>query len=332
MQTASQLTLHPTSVTLFIVKSSKSFVIGSRGSRLAMIQAKWVQDQLKQRFPDLKISIHKIKVSSDTRTDHPLDKHGRKGLYTGEIEKELAAGQIDCAVHSMKDVPSELLKSFAIAAITKREDPRDAFVSSAYPEFLALPKNARVGTSSLRRATQLKNLRPDLVIVPMSGNVETRLKKLQTEKVDGIILAAAGLKRLGLADRITEPLAPSVMVPAAGQGSLAIEIRADDESARSLVSFLNDVESAAAVRAERACVRKLSGGCEVPITAFAEVRWNRLEIVALVATPDGREVLRDQTEGDYRNPEEVGEKLAAALLAQGAKRFIDQILAHVAKR
>lgn len=314
------------------MKDPKSFVIGSRSSRLAMIQASFVRDQIQQRFEELEVSILKIKTSGDSRKDHPLDGQGRKGLYTREIEVKLADGTIDCAVHSMKDLPSEIEDSFSIAATTKREDPRDVFVSETYPELLALPKNGRVGTSSLRRLAQLKNLRPDLELLPMRGNIDTRLKKLKGQKLGGIILAAAGLKRLGLEDRITEALSPSVMVPAAGQGALAIEIRADDDRAHHYVSFLDDPDSSVAIRAERACIRRLSGGCEVPITAYAEVKWNRLEMVCLIATTDGREVIRDQIEGDIRSPESTGEKLAEALLSQGAQRFIDQILSHVRRR
>ncbi len=314
------------------VKSPKTLVIGSRGSRLALVQAGWVEAQLAARDPELEISIKKIKTGGELPEGQSLGSAGRKGLYTKEIEQELVDGNIDCAVHSMKDVPSEIDPAFEIVAITKREDPRDVFISDKYPGLLALPKNATVGTSSLRRLTQLKNLRPDLEIVPLRGNVETRLKKMRAEGLDAIILAAAGLKRLGLEDEITEALSPSIMVPSAGQGALAIEIRADDEDARNLLSFLNNGDSATVIRAERACVRRLSGGCEVPITAYAEAQWNRLEITGLVATPDGREVLRDRTEGSLQEPEATGEKLAEALLAQGAQRLISQILAHVEKR
>ncbi len=310
----------------------KSFVIGSRGSRLALVQAESVKAELEARHADLQVSLEIIKTSGDIRKDHPLDSSGRKGLYTREIEQELASQRIDCAVHSMKDLPSQLEAGFEIAAITKREDPRDVFVSKKYSELLALPKNGRVGTSSLRRMTQLKNLRPDLEVLPLRGNVETRLKKLETEDFDGIILAAAGLRRLGLESEITEALAPTIMVPSAGQGALAIEIRADDNEARNIVGFLNDPDTSIAVRAERACVRRLQGGCEVPITAYAAVEWNRIEIVCLVATPDGREVLRDRCEGDLQHPEATGEKLAETLLKQGAGRIIDQIMAHVQKR
>lgn len=311
---------------------TKSFIIGSRGSRLALVQAEWVKAQLQARHSELEVVIEIIKTSGDEGQNPTVGPSGRKGLYTSEIEQELANGRIRCAVHSMKDVPSQLEAGFSIAAIPKREDPRDVFVSKKYSELLALPKNSCVGTSSLRRMTQLKNLRPDLEVLPLRGNIETRLKKLESEDFDGIILAAAGLKRLGLASEITEALAPTIMVPSAGQGALALEVRADDDEAHTLVGFLNDPDSSLAVRAERACLRRLQGGCEVPITAYAAVEWNRLEIVSLVATPDGREVLRDRLEGDLQYPEETGEKLAEALLKQGAGRIIAQIMAHVQKR
>ncbi len=314
------------------MKSSKSFTIGTRGSPLALVQAHWVQGEIQERFPEYEVRIHKIKTLGDVRKDHPLGGAGRKGYYTKEIENELAAGTIDCAVHSMKDLPSIIESEFLIAAVTEREDPRDAFISDQYSGLLELPKGATIGTSSLRRLTQLKNFRPDLEIVPLRGNIDTRLQKMRDEKIDAIILAVAGLKRLDRAEEITERLEPSLMVPAAGQGALAIEIRAHDKEAHTLVNGLNHLNSAIAIRAERACVRRLSGGCEVPITAHAVVAWNRLEMIGLVATPDGRELMRDQIEGDPKEPETTGERLAESLLKQGAQRIIDQILAHVQNR
>lgn len=314
------------------MKDANSLVIGSRGSPLALAQAHWVQAQLQRKFPSLKLSIAKIRTSGDIRTDHPLDEQGRKGLYTREIEVELAEQNVDVAVHSMKDLPTELAPQFALAAITTREDARDVFISEKYSGLLSLPRGSRLGTASLRRSSQLRNFRPDFTVQPIRGNVETRLKKLNSENLDGIILAAAGLKRLGLAEHITEYLAPSMMMPAAGQGALGIEVRADDQETLNCVSFLNDPNSSVAVRAERACVQRLSGGCETPITAYAEVNWNRIELVGLVATPDGRELIRDQTEGDIRDPEAAGLKLAETLLGRGAQRLIDQIHSHAKKR
>lgn len=304
-------------------------MIGARGSPLALIQANWVLDQLRKKYPTLEVSIKKIKTSGDVRTDHPLSGQGRKGLYTREIENELAAGTINCAVHSMKDVPTELESGFSIGAITERKDPRDVFISEKYEELLDVPKNAKIGTSSLRRMTQLKNLRPDLEVLPLRGNIETRLRKMRTQGLDGILLAAAGVERLGMTKVIREYLKPTVLMPAAGQGALGIEVRSDDEETLRRVNFLNDRDSALTIRAERACVRRLSGGCEVPITAYAEVDGPHIEMMGLVATPDGREILRDQVQGPLKEPEQTGLRLAEALLSQGAQRMIDQIQAHV---
>lgn len=313
------------------MKHAKSLVIGTRGSRLAMVQAEGVRDQIIQRFPDLQVTIEKIKTSGDVRTDHPLGNRGRKGLYTSEIEAELEQGHIDCAVHSMKDLPTDIPRQFTIVAVTKRKDPRDVFISNIHSTFLELPRESKIGTSSLRRLTQIRNFRPDVEVVPMRGNVETRLKKLKALKLDGILLAAAGLIRLGLEKEITEYLEPTLIMPATGQGALGIEIRADDEQTNKYVAFLNHNNSAIAVRAERACTRKLSGGCEVPITAYATVEGKRLEIMGLVASPDGRELMRDQVEGKVAEPERAGLELADALLAQGAGRLMKQIISHVKK-
>lgn len=312
--------------------TAKTLIIGSRGSRLAMIQAEWVRDRIRERYPQLKIKIQKIKTSGDVRQDQPVGAQGRKGLYTSEIEIELQEGRIDCAVHSMKDMPSQIDPAFKIIAVTKREDPRDVLVCQKYSGFFDLPRDARIGTSSLRRMTQIKNFRPDLQVVPIRGNVETRLKKLKSEGLEALMLAAAGLIRLGLEKTITEYLEPSVILPAAGQGALGIEIRADDDERSRQLSFLNDTISAVAVRAERACIRELSGGCDVPITAFARSEGNRLEVMGLVASPDGRELLRDQVEGHIQRPEAAGLELAKSLMNQGAERLIKQIHAYVRKR
>lgn len=314
------------------VKRPKSLVIGTRGSPLAMIQAEGVRDQIKKRYPDIKLSIRKVKTEGDVRQDQPLYGTGRKGFYTAAIEQELGEGRIDLAVHSMKDVPAVLTPGFQIAAVTERVDPRDVFISPKYSELLSLPRGSKVGTASLRRMTQLKNFRPDLEIVTLRGNVDTRLRKLKEGKMDAIILAAAGLIRLGREKEITEYLAPTLMLPAAGQGALAIEIRADDDVTRHHVSFLNDAMSAIEIRAERAFIRKLSGGCQVPITAHAEVDGVLMEANGLVASPDGKEIMREQIEGNIKEPEKLGELLADRLLDQGAQRLLDQIQSYEQKR
>jgi hydroxymethylbilane synthase len=253
-----------------------------------------------------------------------------KGIFTKEIEEALAAGRVDLAVHSLKDLPTELSPGFEIAAVTQREDPRDAFCSRHYSQIKDLPKNARVGTSSLRRQAQLKAIRPDLDIHPLRGNVDTRLRKLEQGEYDAIILAAAGLKRLGKTELIKQIIPAEIMCPAAGQGALAIEIRAADTATRPLLEFLDDPAARAATTCERALLNRLGGGCQVPIGAFAEVRQNtkngKLHLESIVADPDGSNLLRDSRDGD--DAEQLGNDAGTALLARGG----DQILATVYSR
>jgi hydroxymethylbilane synthase len=295
--------------------------IGSRGSQLALWQANHIAAPLRAYGHD--VEIETIQTTGDKITDVALAKVGTKGMFTKEIEEALASGKVDLAVHSLKDLPTELSPGFEIAAITKREDPRDAFCSCKYDKIEALPRGARVGTSSLRRQAQLRALRPDLDIHPLRGNVDTRLRKLEQGEYDAIILAAAGLRRLRKTELIKEIIPVEVMCPAAGQGALAIEIRADDTALRQQLAFLNDSDARAATACERALLSRLGGGCQVPIGALAEVREGRLHLESVVADPDGSTVLRDARDGD--DPEKLGNDAGDALLKRGGDKILEAV-------
>jgi hydroxymethylbilane synthase len=298
-----------------------SLRIGSRGSQLALWQANHVAGLLREQGHG--VSIEVIRTTGDKITDVALAKVGTKGMFTKEIEEALASKQIDLAVHSMKDVPTELAPEFDLAAIMKREDARDAFLSVQHHRIETLPQGARVGTSSLRRQCQLRALRPDLEIIPLRGNVDTRLKKLESGEYEAIILAAAGVHRLGLDQHLRCQIPAETMCPAAGQGALAIEIRRADSSLRSLLSFLDHADTRAAITCERAVLGGLGGGCQVPIGAFAEKRGGTLHLTTMVGSPDGREVLREQASGS--DPEELGRRMAEVLLKRGADRILASV-------
>lgn len=295
--------------------------IGSRGSQLALWQANHISALLRERGHEVDIEI--IKTTGDKITDVALAKVGTKGMFTKEIEEALAEGRVDLAVHSLKDLPTELPAGFEIAAITKRENPRDVFCSREFRNIDKLPRGARVGTSSLRRQAQLKALRPDLDIHPLRGNVDTRLRKLEAGEYDAVILAAAGLNRLGKTEVIRQVIPADVMCPAAGQGALGIEIRAGDSITRQYLSFLDDAEARAATTCERALLNKLGGGCQVPIGAFAEVRNGKLHLDALVADPDGLRVLRESREG--ADPVSLGESVGEILLQRGGDAILEEV-------
>ncbi len=298
-----------------------SLRIGSRGSQLALWQANHVAALLREQGHDVSIEI--IKTTGDKITDVALGKVGTKGMFTKEIEEALAERRIDLAVHSMKDVPTELSPEFDLAAIMKREDPRDAFISVKYHRIESLPQGARVGTSSLRRQCQLKAMRPDLDTIPLRGNVDTRLKKLESGEYDAIILAAAGVHRLGLHKHLRYLIPAETMCPAVGQGALAIEIRRDDAAIRSISSCLDHADTRAAIVCERALLGSLGGGCQVPIGAFAEKRSGTMHLMAMAGRPDGSEVLREQASGN--DPEELGCATAQALLKRGADRILAEV-------
>src|SRR5713226_2542151 len=269
--------------------------IGSRGSKLALWQANHVASLLREKGHSIEIEI--IKTTGDKILDVSLAKVGTKGMFTKEIEEALADKRIDLAVHSLKDVPTELQPQFTLAAIMKREDPHDAFISVKYSSIDELPRNAKVGTSSLRRQCQLKAMRPDLEVFPLRGNVDTRLRRLESGEYDAIILAAAGVLRLGLGTHVRSRISADVMCPAVGQGALAIEIRRGDQQTKTLLSFLNDPDTRAAIDCERALLGSLGGGCQVPIGAYAEKRGGRLYLRAMVGRPDGSQILREQADG-----------------------------------
>src|ERR1035441_8945476 len=289
-------------------------VIASRGSQLALWQAPWVAGEFAARGHECRLEI--IKTTGDKITDVPLAKVGTKGLFTKEIEEALLDGRADLAVHSLKDLATELPEGLVLAAVPEREDPRDAVVGSKLAD---LPLGARVGTSSLRRAAQLRQLRPDLQVESVRGNLDTRLRKLDEGQYDAILLAAAGLKRLGWGGRIAEILAPEQMCPAVGQGALAIETRAGFEG----VALLDHPPTHAAVLAERAVLRALGGGCQVPIGAYATVSEGRVHILAIVAAPDGTQVIRANAEGAAADAAQIGARLADDLLKRGARHILD---------
>jgi len=297
--------------------------IGSRGSMLALWQAKHITALLEAQGHEVELEI--IKTTGDKILDVALAQVGTKGMFTKEIEEALAEGKVDLAVHSLKDLPTELPPGFEIVAITERVNPRDAFLSVNYDCLDALPKNAKVGTSSLRRQAQLKAFRPDLEIFPLRGNVDTRVRKLEEGEYDAIILAAAGLTRLGKTQLVREYLPVEFMCPAAGQGALGIEIREGDKAMRKHLAFLNDADAHAATVCERALLNKLGVGCQVPIGAFAEVKDGKLHLTGVVARPDGSEVLREQQVGT--DPVALGELVGETLLRRGGAKILEDVYA-----
>jgi hydroxymethylbilane synthase len=295
--------------------------IGSRGSQLALWQAHHISHLLRAWGHTVELEI--IKTTGDKITDVALAKVGTKGMFTKEIEEALIENRVDLAVHSLKDLPTELARDFEIAAITTREDARDVFCSVKYENIEALPQRANVGTSSLRRQAQLKALRLDLQIHPLRGNVDTRLRKLELGDYDAIILAAAGLNRLGKRQWVRQVIPVEVMTPAAGQGALGIEIRNGDVATRTLLAFLDDAAARATTTCERALLKKLGGGCQVPIGAFAEMKSGRIRLHGLVAHPDGTKVLRETREGD--DPIRLGEEVGETLLGRGGDVILEEV-------
>lgn len=298
---------------------ARPLVIGSRGSKLALWQAEQARERLRLLNPALEVNIEIIKTTGDVKSE-PLSVIGGKGVFTKELEDALLDGRIDVAVHSLKDLPTILPERLAISAICEREDPRDALVLRADLEgsLAALPKGAVVGTSSQRRLAQLKAMRGDVTVRDLRGNVDTRIRKLDEGQYDAVILAAAGLVRLGLQDRISARIAIAEMLPAVGQGAIAIETRSDDEFAVEATSRLDHQETRIACLAERAFLRGLGGGCQLPIAAHATIDRDTVTLDGLVAKPDGSEIWRDQSSGPTQKAQEIGSALAAGLLARGA--------------
>lgn len=299
--------------------------IATRKSQLALWQAEYVRDRLQQAHPSLSVELVKMTTQGDKILDTPLAKVGGKGLFVKELEQGLLQGDVDIAVHSMKDVPVELPPGLHLAVFCPREDPRDAFVSSFFTELAELPTGSRLGTSSLRRQCQISALRPDLTIVDLRGNVNTRLQKLDEGQYDAIILAAAGLKRLGLAERITETLSTDICLPAIGQGAVGIECRSNDERINALLAPLNDTKTQIRVLAERAMNHRLQGGCQVPIAGYAELEHDVLLLKGLVGQPDGSEIISGEIAGPVENAEELGAVLAEDLLNRGAGKILEAL-------
>ncbi|MFQ5880850.1 MAG: hydroxymethylbilane synthase [Candidatus Methylomirabilales bacterium] len=299
--------------------------IGTRGSLLAVTQAEQVAAGLKSAHPELATVLVKIKTSGDKFANIPLAQVGGKGLFIKEIEEALREGQVDVAVHSMKDVPTEVAPGLTIAAILKREDPSDALISHRGEKLNTLPRGARIGTSSLRRQAQLLCYRPDLRVVPLRGNLDTRLRKLSTEGLDAVVVAAAGVHRLGRQEEITEVLPVEVSLPAIGQGALGLEVRTEDRQTQDLVEPLNHRPSLLAIAAERAFLRRLGGGCQVPIAAYGRLEGDRLHLMGLVVRPDGTGMVRGERSGPLEGTEEIGTALGEDLLRRGAHRILQEL-------
>jgi hydroxymethylbilane synthase len=301
---------------------ARPVTIGTRGSRLALWQAEWVRAQIERRFPGTAVALAVIKTQGDKILDVPLAQVGGKGLFVKEIEAALLDGRVDLAVHSMKDMPAEVPEGLAIGAVPERETATDVLVSRGALPLRGIEPGGVIGTSSLRRAAQIRHLRPDLTVVPLRGNVETRLAKLDGGELAGIVLAAAGLKRLGLAERASEHLPPDVMLPAVGQGALCVEVRREDPVIGPIVAALDHRESRLAVSAERAFLRRLQGGCQVPIAGHARIEGPRLALAGLVAGVDGTPLVADRRSGPAETAETIGMELAEILLGRGADEIL----------
>jgi len=295
--------------------------IGTRGSALALAQSNWVKSQLEQHYLETEVELRIIKTSGDRFVDTPIQNLGNKGAFTKEIEDALLGGEIDLAVHSMKDLPTELPRGLAIAAMPKREDPRDVLVTREGNGLDDLPPGAALGTGSLRRKAQLLHHRADLAVVPIRGNVDTRLRKLDEGLFDGLVMAAAGLRRIGRADRISQFLGDEICVSAVAQGALGLESRQDD-TLRERLAFLHDPATSAEIAAERAMLDRLGGGCHVPIGARATMTGRALKIIGVVASVDGKQLCRGEATGAADQATELGDRLATELLSQGADKLL----------
>lgn len=303
--------------------------IGTRASQLALWQANWVKSELEKRYPGMEVTLTKIKTQGDKILDVPLAMVGGKGLFVKEIEEAMLRDEIDIAVHSMKDVPTIFPPGLGLRCITEREDPRDIVIlTPGVKSFMELPQGARIGTSSLRRKAQLLHLRPDLQMVDIRGNVETRMRKLTEDDLGGVVLAAAGMNRLGFEKQISEYLSTDVSIPAIGQGALGIESRNDDAEINGIIDFFNHPPTAWAVRAERAFLRRLEGGCQVPIGAFGTVSGGTLTLTGFVSDVDGKEMLKKSVTCPVEEAEATGISLADDLLLQGAGRILNEVYNH----
>lgn len=297
--------------------------IGTRGSKLALTQTNFVAEKLKKAMPDTDIEICVIKTSGDIMQDVSLLTIGGQGVFVKEIEEALLSDKIDLAVHSMKDVPGDIPEGLTFAAVLKREDIRDVLVSRDNIKMEVLPKGAKIGTGSQRRGAQIKAMMPDVNIVPLRGNIDTRLKKIETENLTGVILAAAGMKRMGLAEKITQFLPVETMLPAVGQGALGLQIRKADVELAKACAVLNDATTVVEVAAERAFLRALGGGCRLPIAAFGKLDGQMLTLEGMVAAPNGSTMIREKINGTIKDAEETGKRLAEIVLDKGGRRLMD---------
>lgn len=305
---------------------TRNIIIGTRGSKLAVIQAEWVLAQLKKTAPELKVDLVKIVTQGDQEGNIPLDKFTQEGVFVKELEKALLDGKIDLAVHSLKDLPTDVLEGLSLGAITSRLDPRDVLISTA-DQINKLPSGSKIGTGSPRRAIQLLSCRPDLEVSPLRGNIDTRLRKVADGTFDGIIMAAAGLMRLGWTENIKEYLPVEQFTPAVGQGALGIEIRSDDTEIAALVSHINHEPTWQSITAERTFLQTLGGGCRAPIAALGTVPTNNtLKLDGMVAGIESKRILRCQEKGDARKPDQVGIKLAQKMMKMGASDYIAEAI------
>jgi hydroxymethylbilane synthase len=299
--------------------------IGTRGSKLAVSQSNWVKAKIERAHPEVHVKLVLIRTTGDRILNSPLSKIGGKGLFVKEIEESLLKKQVDLAVHSMKDVPAELPPGLTLCCFPAREDPRDALISHNDKALEDLPGGTRVGTGSLRRASQLMHLRPDLDIQPLRGNVDTRLRKLDQGELQAIILATAGLKRLALSDRISQIITEKQILPAIGQGALGLEIREDNEVVAKLLGFLNHEETETIITAERAFLKALGGGCQVPIGALGGLNENGLCLTGLIADLDGTKLIRDHLVGEKTQAEQIGDSLARRILTAGGNAILARV-------
>jgi hydroxymethylbilane synthase len=309
----------------------KKITIGSRGSKLALIQAHWVKSQLEESNPDIEFNIEEIKTTGDYITDVPLSKIGAMGLFTKELENALLDERVDLIVHSAKDVPTEIPDGLVLGAFSEREDPHDVLISKNNLSLKDLPQNAIIGTSSLRRRSQILAFRSDLEIVDLRGNLDTRLKKLDSGDLDAIVVARAGLLRLGLSDKASEIISYDIMLPAVGQGALCIELRDNDERVKKIIKIINHNDTMFEVKAERTLLARLQGGCQIPIGAHAEVIFPvNLKLEAVVCSLDGTSIIRDSVGGKVDDFATMGNKLANKLLGMGGSRILEDIRKNLA--
>lgn len=295
-------------------------VVGTRGSNLALVQTNWVVDQLKKANPDVEFEVKIIKTKGDLIKDLPLDKIGDKGLFVKEIEKSLLNKEIDMAVHSMKDMPSYLPEGLKFASSPKREDPRDVLIfKEGYKSIEDLPKGARIGTGSKRRKYQLLKHRPDLEIVPIRGNIETRIKKIETENLDGVVLAASGLKRAGLEDKIDYYIPTDIMLPAPAQGILALEIRENDEETEHIINSIKDDTTKVQIDAERGFLIGVNGSCHIPMGAYCDIDGDKIKLTGLYGDGDGKKIIIKSQDGTIEDAPKIGYELAKSVLKEFEK-------------